>query len=150
MTQKEITVHDFTGISSIEDGDVINLGNGNVAILVQARPTVVVGEIEHFYRLEAGLTLELLDGGKYAASAAKAREVSNAELKRQNEPRSRDPNQVYETGSDDTFWNAKVVLDVDRFNVQVYDADGDRRSDREDSFVDRALAIAFADRSVCR
>ena len=62
----------------------------------------------------------------------------------------REPTKVYETGSDDTFWNAKVVLDVDRFNVQVYDADGDRRSDREDSFVDRALAIAFADRAVCR
>ena len=38
----------------------------------------------------------------------------------------------------------------ERFNVQVFDADGDRRPDREDSFADQALAIAFADKSVQR
>ncbi len=62
----------------------------------------------------------------------------------------KDPNQVYETGSDDTFWNSKVIRVGERFNVQVFDADGDRRPDREDSFADQALAIAFADKSVQR
>lgn len=61
-----------------------------------------------------------------------------------------DPNQVYETGSDDTFWNSKVIRVGERFNVQVFDADGDRRPDREDSFADQALAIAFAGKSVQR
>lgn len=61
-----------------------------------------------------------------------------------------DPNQVYETASDDTFWNSKVIRVGERFNVQVFDADGDRRPDREDSFADQALAIAFADKSVQR
>lgn len=82
-----ITVHDFTGKSSREaydqtqclckDGDIINLGNGNVAIMVQAWPTVVVGEIETFHRLESGQTFESLDDGKYAASAAKARQIGD-------------------------------------------------------------------------
>lgn len=152
VPQHEITVHDFEGRpsgevydltqtdDSIKDGDVINLGNGNVAILMNAWPTVVVGEIEHFHRLVSGVTFESIDGGKYAASAAKALEVSNY----------KDPNQVYETGSDDTFWNSKVIRVGERFNVQVFDADGDRRPDREDSFADQALAIAFADKSVQR
>ena len=90
VPQHEITVHDFEGRpsgevydltqtdDSIKDGDVINLGNGNVAILMNAWPTVVVGEIEHFHRLVSGVTFESIDGGKYAASAAKALEVSNS------------------------------------------------------------------------
>lgn len=63
---------------------------------------------------------------------------------------SRDPNQVYETGSDDTCWYSKVIREGERFNVRVYDADGDRRLDREDSFADKTLAAAFADKSVLR
>ena len=63
---------------------------------------------------------------------------------------SRDPNMVYETGSDDTFWNSKVIRDGELFNVRVFDADGDRRPEREESFADQALAVAFADRSVLR
>lgn len=62
----------------------------------------------------------------------------------------RDPNLVYETGSDDTFWNSKVLRRGGRFDVQVYDADGDRRPEREGSFVDQALAIGFAQGSVSR
>ncbi len=62
----------------------------------------------------------------------------------------RDPNLVYENGSDDTFWNTKVLRQGERFNVEVYDADGDRRPDRENSYEDQALAIAFADRSILR
>lgn len=88
MTQQEITVHNFAGECSgdvydrtqtddtIKDGDVLNLGNGNVAILVEAWPTTVTGEIKHFHRLEAGVTFETLDDGKYAPSAAKARDIS--------------------------------------------------------------------------
>lgn len=86
---QEITVHDFAGRTSvvaydrtqtddaIKDGDVLDLGCGNVAVLVKAWPTVVVGEIEGFHRLKAGVTFETLDDGKYAISAAKAREVSS-------------------------------------------------------------------------
>jgi len=64
--------------------------------------------------------------------------------------RGREPNQVYETGSDDTCWYSKVIREGECFNVRVYDADGDRRLDREDSFADQTLAAAFADKSVLR
>lgn len=90
----EITVHDFTGRfpgdvydqtqtdDSIKDGDVLDLGAGNVAILVKAWPTIVVGEIENFHRLNADTTFETFKDGRYAASAAKAREISRQLLNR--------------------------------------------------------------------
>lgn len=62
----------------------------------------------------------------------------------------RDPNLVYETGSDDTHWYSKVIRDSERFNVLVYDADGDRRPEREDSFADQVLSVAFAEQAVLR
>ncbi len=62
----------------------------------------------------------------------------------------RDPNKTYETGSDDTFWNSQVIREGERFNVRVFDADGDRRADREGSVGDEALAIALADIAVSR
>ena len=89
VVQREITVHNFRGTppgevydqtqidDSIKDGDVLNLGSGNVAILMKAWPMVIFGEIEHFHRLSSGVTFESVDDGKYAASAAKAREVLN-------------------------------------------------------------------------
>ena len=85
--QRTITVHDFAGFDpryvydrtqtdvSIMDGDVLNLGDGNVAIVVKAWPVVVLGDIEDFQRLAYGSSFETIDGGKYAASAAKAREL---------------------------------------------------------------------------
>ena len=85
--QRTITVHDFAGFDpryvydrtqtdvSIMDGDVLNLGDGNVAIVVEVWPVVVLGDIEDFQRLAYGSSFETLDGGKYAASAAKAREL---------------------------------------------------------------------------
>lgn len=88
-TARDITVHDFTGHfsgdvydqtqtdSSIKDGDVLDLGQGNVAIMVKAWPTIVVGEIEHFHTLESGSSFDTLEAGKYAGSAAKAREVAS-------------------------------------------------------------------------
>lgn len=87
VAQRTITVHDFTESDpryvydrtqtdeAIMDGDVLNLGDGNVAILVKAWPVVVLGDIEHFERLACGSSFETLDGGRYAASAAKAREL---------------------------------------------------------------------------
>lgn len=60
---------------SIKDGDVLNLGNGNVAILMAAWPTIVFGEIEGFHRLAPGQNFDSIDGGKYAASAATARKL---------------------------------------------------------------------------
>jgi len=88
-TARDITVHDFTGRfsgdvydqtqtdSSIKDGDVLDLGQGNVAIMVKAWPTIAVGEIEHFHTLESGSSFDTLEAGKYAASAVKAREVAS-------------------------------------------------------------------------
>ena len=88
-TARDITVHDFTGHfsgdvydqtqtdSSIKDGDVLDLGQGNVAIMVKAWPTIAVGEIEHFHTLESGSSFDTLEAGKYAASAVKAREVAS-------------------------------------------------------------------------
>lgn len=92
----EVTVHDFSGRfpsdvydqtqtdDSIKDGDVLDLGAGNVAILVKAWPTIVVGEIENFHRLNADTTFETFMDGRYAASAAKAREISRQLLNRGN------------------------------------------------------------------
>ena len=60
---------------SIKDGDVLSLGNGNVAILMKAWPTIVYGEIEDFHRLAPGQDFHSIDSGKYAASAAKARKL---------------------------------------------------------------------------
>ena len=91
MAQRGIKVHDFVDVDSgdvydqtqtddaIKDGDVLDLGNGNVAILVEAWPTVFSGKIEHFHRLDTGFSFETLDDGKYAASAAKARELLQAQ-----------------------------------------------------------------------
>lgn len=84
-----VTVHDFNGRFSgdvydqtqtdnaIKDGDILDLGGGNVAILVKAWPTIVVGEIEHFHKLQSGEAFETLEGGKYAASVVKAHEVAS-------------------------------------------------------------------------
>ena len=95
----QITVHDFAGEYSgdvydqtqtdcrIKDGDVLDLGCGNVAILVQAWPTIVAGDIEHFHTLAPGETFESLADGRYAASALKAVEVSrNSNLRADLEP----------------------------------------------------------------
>lgn len=92
--QKEVTVHDFTGQysgdvydqtqtdNSIKDGDVLDLGAGNVAIMVEAWPTIVVGEIEQFHKLSIGASFETYKAGRYAASAKKAREISSLVLNR--------------------------------------------------------------------
>ena len=60
----------------------------------------------------------------------------------------KDPSQVYSIGSDDTGWNAQVHRLKQGFEVRVFDADGERRPDREHAFADKAVSIAFADRSV--
>ena len=88
----QITVHDFAGEYSgdmydqtqtdcrIKDGDVLDLGCGNVAIQIQAWPTIVAGEIEHFHSLAHGETFASLADGRYAASALKAIEVSKESI----------------------------------------------------------------------
>lgn len=87
MFENQIVIHDFKGTSShevydltqtddsIKDGDILNLGHGNVAILMGAWPTTVSGEIEGFHLLASGETFESVDGGKYAGSATRAREL---------------------------------------------------------------------------
>jgi hypothetical protein len=45
--------------------------------MVRAWPTIVVGEIEYFQRLQQRETFEAFEGGRYAASAVKAREVAS-------------------------------------------------------------------------
>lgn len=60
------------------------------------------------------------------------------------------PSLVYEAGSDDTFWNSQVMHVGGLFSVHVFDADGDRRVDREESFAEKQMAIVSADRSIQR
>ncbi len=83
---REIAVHDFTDLSAsqaysatqcgeVHDGDVLRLENGAVAIMIAAWPTLFFGECEGFHRMEEGFTFDHIDGGKYARSAAKAKEV---------------------------------------------------------------------------
>ncbi|CAJ0808459.1 hypothetical protein R77560_04723 [Ralstonia thomasii] len=69
----ERNVYDWTQCDDgLRDGDVFLFANGTRAgILVEAWPTVVVGDAEHLHTL-AGATWESLDGGKYAAAAAVA------------------------------------------------------------------------------
>ncbi len=114
MTQREVTVHDFVGVDSgdvydqtqtddaIKDGDVLNLGYGNVAILLEAWPTVFSGKIDRFHRLDAGFSFETLDDGKYAASAAKARELLQAQSLRLFADEAGNLVQVLETSTPET------------------------------------------------
>lgn len=60
------------------------------------------------------------------------------------------PSLVNEAGSDDTFWNSQVMQAGVLFSVHVFDADGDCRLDREESFAEKQMAIASADRSIQR
>lgn len=50
----------------IKDGDIIRMGNGNVAILVKAWPVSVTGYIADFHTLTGDW--EIFEGGKYAAA----------------------------------------------------------------------------------
>lgn len=83
----EIAVHDLKGLApdeayavtqtnpGIKDGDVLNLGAGNVAVLVEAWPVMVVGRFKGFHGLIEG-GWDALDGGKYRESAMRARDVA--------------------------------------------------------------------------
>lgn len=52
---------------NIKDGDVIVCEDGkSVAILVEAWPTIAKGEQGEFHGMLGDVTLETLDGGKYA------------------------------------------------------------------------------------
>lgn len=57
---------------------------------------------------------------------------------------------VYEVGDDDTGWYAKVCPSGTLFQVQVYDADGDRRPDHEKSLASEKEARDWADKVVLR
>ena len=63
----------------IRDGDVLHLGGGKTAVMVQAWPTEVTGghsEESGFHTLKKGMTWDQLDNGKYSKSAQLAREVA--------------------------------------------------------------------------
>lgn len=60
----------------------------------------------------------------------------------------RDPEQVYETGNEETGWFAKVMSRHSGFEVMVYDADGDRRSSNEITLPNKSDAIAWAEKVV--
>ena len=81
-------------------------------------------------------------------------EIMRAEILRrvveQTAPNTRDPRKIYETGDVDTGWCAKVLTSGEAFEVQVFDADGERRQEREKPFTDHALAIEYADMVVRR
>lgn len=59
---------------NIKDGDVINMGNGNVAVMVKAWPVVACGDIEDFPTFHA--QWETYDGGRYEESHMQALEVA--------------------------------------------------------------------------
>lgn len=85
----DFKVHNMVGMSpgdaydqtqtdgAIKDGDVLDLGGGNVAVLTKAWPMVVAGEIDGFHTLIEGVSFDDFEGGRYAMSAAKAREVAS-------------------------------------------------------------------------
>ena len=62
---------------NVNDGDVLDLGNGNVGILIQAWPVIYAGEIEHFHGLAPGISWADMNDGKYFASAGLAQQVVN-------------------------------------------------------------------------
>ena len=82
----QIKIHDLSHLSAedaydetqtddeIKDGDVINMGNGNVAIKVKAWPVVACGAIEDFHTLSEGW--ECFEGGRYEESHMMAVEVA--------------------------------------------------------------------------
>jgi len=75
------TAYDLTQTQEyICDGDVIMLSGGAVAVLVQAWPTLVVGESDCMERIDSasGYSWHNLDGGKYSESAKLAEKVSNS------------------------------------------------------------------------
>ena len=57
---------------------------------------------------------------------------------------------LYEAGDDDTGWYAKVCSSGTLFQVQVFDADGDRRPDHEKSLASEKEARDWADKVVLR
>lgn len=63
----------------------------------------------------------------------------------------REPNLVYETGCDDTGFNAKVYARDGGFSVVVFDADGDVKNSRcQEGFAAVHEAIEHADTGVLR
>jgi hypothetical protein len=82
---KAIAVHDLSGMTpreayaftqteeSVKDGHILNLGNGNVAILVQAWPVMVTGDIPNFHHLGPDHSWEEMDNGKYFEAAKQAK-----------------------------------------------------------------------------
>ncbi|MCX9158132.1 hypothetical protein OPU71_18575 [Niveibacterium sp. 24ML] len=82
-----IAVHDLSGLQpeeacdeartnpNIKDGDVLDLGEGDVAVLVAAWPVMVVGHCCGFHELIPS-GWERLDGGKYLAAVSRAHELS--------------------------------------------------------------------------
>ncbi len=65
----------------IKDGDVLDLGDGNVAIMVQAWPTTVFGKIKHFHTLADDYSWDTIDNGKYKASHELAKKAAGKETK---------------------------------------------------------------------
>lgn len=59
---------------AIKDRDVINMGNGNVAIMVKAWPVVACGDIADFPVMCEGW--EVHDGGRYEESHMAAMEIA--------------------------------------------------------------------------
>ncbi len=82
-----IAVHDLSDLQpedayaatqtnpNIKDGDVLDLGDGDVAVLVDAWPVMVVGHCCGFHELIPS-GWERLDGGKYLAAVKRAHELA--------------------------------------------------------------------------
>jgi len=82
------TVHDMTQYSDgevyditqtdddLEDGDVLKLSGGRLAVLVQAWPVMVVGQSDALHQLKPDKTWESFDRGLYSKSAEIARSIA--------------------------------------------------------------------------
>lgn len=82
----QIKIHDLSHLSAedaydetqtnpnIKDRDVINMGSGNVAVMVKAWPVVACGSIEGFHTIKAAW--ECFEGGRYEESHMAAMEIA--------------------------------------------------------------------------
>jgi len=65
---------------NIKDGDVLHLGGDKTAIMMQAWPLEITGDIPGelgFHKKKDTVSWDELDGGKYKASVTKAHETAS-------------------------------------------------------------------------
>lgn len=147
MTQSRLDVE--------QDAQSADLPEINSLVLVRADGSDVVGTVTG-YEMKDGkpifeyLGSHRLSDGRFSQPSPRWAWPEQVIQPQPNQPKFRDPQKVYGTGSDDTFWNSQVIREGERFDVRVWDANGDRRADREGSVADMALAVSLAEIAVSR